>query len=106
MRWPASSLQQSQRGWGEVDKSITFLQDEIDIFSAGLNVDQEYIELREDEEVCMLRDLGAWIAKRVVEAQQTHFEAFKTKIKQHKPGWDSRLKKLKQKLASIMVLLY
>lgn len=42
------------------------------------------MESRTDEKGCkMLSDLGAWIVERIVEAQQTHFEAFKVIINQY-----------------------
>lgn len=45
-------------------------------------------------------DSGTWMAVGVVEAQKTHFEAFKVTIKQNTSGLDSRLKGLKWELSS------
>lgn len=50
----------------------------------------------------MLSDLSAWMAERVFAAQQIHFETSNTTIKQYTSAWNSKLKELKQKLASIL----
>lgn len=36
----------------------------------------------------ILNDLGAWMAERVVEQQQTHFKASNVTIRHYKLGWD------------------
>lgn len=46
----------------------------------------------------MLNDLGALMTERVVEAQQTNFEAFKVIMNQYTFGWDTHLKELKREL--------
>lgn len=48
----------------------------------------------------MRNGLAAWMAELVIEAQQTHFEASKVKIKQYTHRRDSRLKKLKREIVS------
>lgn len=48
----------------------------------------------------MPKNLGSWMGKRVVEAQQTHFEASMLISKQYMFGWDSRLTELKRELTS------
>lgn len=50
----------------------------------------------------MLSDLDAWMAEWVFEAQQTFFKAFEMTIMQYKFGWNSRLKKLKRELTSVL----
>lgn len=42
------------------------------------------------------------MAKRVVEAHQTHIKALKMTIQQYKSSWDSKLKKLKRKFAFVV----
>lgn len=62
------------------------------------------MERRIDEEGRrMLNELEAWLAGRDFEAQKTHLEAFKVRIKQYTFGWESRLKNLKRKLTSAAI---
>lgn len=82
-------------------KSITCVQDEIDRFSAGLKKDPDYMKCRvDDESRRTLNDFGAWVAQRVVQAQQTLFEASKMTVMQYTSGWGCSLKERKRKHTS------
>lgn len=67
--------------------SITCIHEKIDRFRAGLRKSQDYIKRRVDEEGRkMLSALGAWMAERVFQVQQTHFKVSKMTVKQHTSG--------------------
>lgn len=76
--------QHSQRGQVKVGESITRVQRAISHFCAGRKEDREYCYRGTDDEGRkVLSDVGAWMAKQVVEAQHTHSEASKFTINQY-----------------------
>lgn len=78
-----NNLNEGMTSWLKASR----FQDTINRFSAGLKDDREYLERRADKESCkMLSYFGAWMAGRVIEAHQSHFETSKVTIKQHTSG--------------------
>lgn len=78
-----TGLQNFEHGHDLMGESINRAIGTIDRFRAGLKKDRKYMK-RQTNEKCrkILNDPGSWMTKRVLGAQQNHFEASKVMIKQ------------------------